>query len=145
MESLLAAANSSLRKLSQRRIGVSRFTHPVTSGRLSIAMWLAALLPALVITGCRETDDQPDDIVRSFLEAANSTHCRYLTAPKANLCRRPRVPEPRADRVVIEHVLVDGDRATVRASYDWTGLRRHSTFVLVRSDDDWLVARETPD
>ena len=108
-------------------------------------MWLAALLAMLVVTGCRETDDQPDEIVRAFLQAADFTTCRYLTAPQAKVCRRPHVPEPPADRVVIGRVVVDGDRATVRASYDWTGLRRHSTFVLVRSDDDWLVARETPD
>jgi hypothetical protein len=108
-------------------------------------MWLAAVLPALVIAGCGENRDRPDKIVRGYLQAPDHAACRYLTAPQARLCRRPRVPEPPADRVVIEHVRVHGNRATVGASYDWTGLRRHSTFVLVRRDDDWLVARETPD
>jgi hypothetical protein len=79
-------------------------------------MWLAALLPALVIAGCGENDDQPDKIVRGYLQAPDHAACRYLTAPQAKLCRRPRVPEPPADRVVIEHVRVDGNRATVRAS-----------------------------
>jgi hypothetical protein len=37
------------------------------------------------------------------------------------------------------------DRATVRVSYDWTGYRRHSTFALVGRDEEWLIARETPD
>jgi hypothetical protein len=46
---------------------------------------------------------------------------------------------------VIERVRLDGDQATIRASYEWAGYRRHSTFALVRSDNNWLIARETAD
>ena len=45
---------------------------------------------------------------------------------------------------MIERVRIVGDGATVRASYDWTGYRRHSTFTLIRREDDWLIGRETP-
>ena len=104
-------------------------------------MRLAALLLALALTGCGSKHDGPDKIVQNYLQATDSTSCQYLTAPQAKRCRRPHVPEPPAHRVVIERVSVDGNRATVRASYDWTGLRRHSTFALVRGDGDWLIAR----
>jgi hypothetical protein len=55
----------------------------------------------------------------------------------------PRVPEPPARAVVIEHVRVEGDQATIRASYESAGYRRHSTFALIRSDNNWLISRET--
>jgi len=31
----------------------------------------------------------------------------------------------------------------IRASYNWNGYRRHSTFALVRHDDEWRILRET--
>jgi len=46
---------------------------------------------------------------------------------------------------MIERVRIDGDRASVRGSYDWTGYRRHSAFALVRRDGNWLIAHETPE
>lgn len=108
-------------------------------------MRIPALLLALVVAGCGESDDPPDKVVRSYLLATAAEDCQYLTAPQAKLCLRPRIPEPPAERVVIERVRIHGDRATVRVSYDWTGYHRHSTFALVRRDDDWLITRETPD
>jgi hypothetical protein len=47
--------------------------------------------------------------------------------------------------VVIEDVRVHNDRATIHASYDWTGYRRHSIFALIHRDHHWLIAREAPD
>jgi hypothetical protein len=104
---------------------------------------IPTLLLALLVIGCAGNDDQPDKAVRGYLQSEDSAGCQYLTAPQAKLCRRPHVPDPRADRVVIERVRVTGDRATVRASYDWAGYHRHSTFALVRRDHDWLIAKET--
>jgi hypothetical protein len=108
-------------------------------------MRIPVLLLALFVTGCGNSDDRPDKVVQDYLHARDSASCRYLTAPRTEPCRLPHVPEPPADRVVIERVGFDGSRATVRASYDWTGIRRHSTFTLVRRDDDWLITGETPD
>jgi hypothetical protein len=112
----------------------------------AVTRWLAlpTLLLAVVVAGCGKSGDRPDDVVRDYLQARDSESCQYLTAPQAKLCRLPRGPEPPADGAVIERVRIVGDRATVRASYDWTGYRRHSTFTLIRREDDWLIGRETP-
>jgi hypothetical protein len=97
----------------------------------------------IVVAGCGASRDGPEEVVRDFLQSEAFRACNYMTPPQAKLCRRPRVPEPPADRVVMERVRIQGDRATIRASYNWTGYRRHSTFALVRGEDDWLIARET--
>jgi hypothetical protein len=52
------------------------------------------LLLPLVLTGCAESNDPPDKVVRNFLQAKDSAMCQYITAPQAKLCRRPRAPEP---------------------------------------------------
>jgi hypothetical protein len=106
-------------------------------------MRIPVFLLVFVVTGCGGNGDRPAEVVRSYLQATDMAACQYLTPPQAKLCRLPRVPEPPAEGVVIERVRVDGDRATIRASYDWTGYRRHSTFALVRRDDEWLIARVT--
>lgn len=103
------------------------------------------LLLLLFVVGCGESVHGPATVVTNYLSAEGPASCQYLTETKARDCRRPRVPEPPADAVVIERVRVDGDQATIRASYDWTGYRRHSTFVLVRRANDWLIAAETPE
>jgi hypothetical protein len=103
----------------------------------------AALPLALLLVGCGGKGDPPGKVVEDFLQADGSASCQYLTAAPATRCRLPRVPEPPAHAVAIERVRLDGDRATIRASYDWTGNRRHSTFVLVRRANDWLIAHET--
>jgi hypothetical protein len=106
-------------------------------------MRIQALLLALVVVGCAEKGDRPSEVVEDYLHARDRTSCQYLTAPQARRCRLPRVPEPPARAVVIERVRLDGDRATIRVSYEWSGYRRHSTFALVRRDNNWLIARET--
>jgi len=108
-------------------------------------MRLSILLVTLVAIGCGGNEDQPDNVVRRYLQSEDAAACRFLTAPQAKLCRLPRVPDPGADRVMIERVRIDGDRASVRGSYDWTGYRRHSAFALVRRDGNWLIAHETPE
>jgi len=108
-------------------------------------MRIPVLLLVVVVTGCGDQSDRPGEVVRDYLQADDAAACQYLTAAQAKSCRRPRVPEPPADRVVIEDVRVHKDRATIRASYDWTGYRRHSTFALIRRDDHWLIARVAPD
>jgi hypothetical protein len=104
-------------------------------------MRFPALLLVVAVTGCSGNGDRPSDVVRRFLEAEDSGACQYLTAPQAERCRRPAVTEPPAEAVVIERVRVDGDRASIRASYDWTGYRRRATFTLVRRDGDWLIVK----
>jgi hypothetical protein len=106
---------------------------------------IPTLLLALLVIGCAGNGDQPEKVVRGYLQSEGSVSCQYLTAPKAKLCRLPRVPDPQAHGVVIERVGIQGDRATVRASYDWAGYRSQSTFALVRSDHEWLIAQETPE
>jgi Putative lumazine-binding len=100
---------------------------------------VAALALVAAITGCGANNDRPSEVVHRFLVTEGRTACQYLTAPQAAECRLPRVPEPPAEAVVIERTRVEGDRATVRASYVWTGARRHQTFTLVRRDGDWLI------
>lgn len=108
-------------------------------------MRIPALLLVVVVAGCSAEGDRPGEIVRDYLQAKDVAACQYLTAGQAELCRsHPRIPEPRADRVVIHGVRIHNDHATIRASYVWTGYRRHSTFALVRRDDHWLIAREAP-
>jgi hypothetical protein len=121
--------------------GVAQATAPCK------AFWMriSALLLVVVVAGCAEQGDRPGEVVRDYLQARDASACQYLTAAQAKPCRRPRAPEPPADRVVIEGVRIHEDRATIRASYDWTGYRRHATFALVRRDDRWLIARESPD
>jgi hypothetical protein len=108
-------------------------------------MRLLTFVLVVVAAGCGDKADPPEEVVRSYLQAGGPAACQYLTAAQAKLCRRPRVPEPPADGIVIERVRVRGERATIGASYNWTAYRRHSTFALVRRDDDWLIAQETPD
>jgi hypothetical protein len=108
-------------------------------------MRILALLLLVVVAGCSEEADRPAAVVRDYLEARDSVSCRYLTATQAVRCRRPRAPEPPANGVVIDAVRIGDDEATIRASYEWAGYRRHSTFALVRRDDAWLIAREIPD
>jgi hypothetical protein len=103
------------------------------------------LLLALVVIGCGGNGDQPDKVVRGYLQSEESASCQYLTAPQEKLCRRPHAPDPRAGGIVIERIRIQGDRATIRASYAWGGYRRRSTFALVRRGDGWLIAKETPD
>ena len=104
-------------------------------------MRFPALLLVVAVTGCGGNGDRPSEVVRRFLEAEDSAACQYLIAPQAERCRRPGVLEPRAEAVVIESVREDGNRATIRASYDWTGYRRRTTFTLVRPDGDWLIVK----
>jgi Putative lumazine-binding len=101
----------------------------------------SALLLVAAVTGCGGNGDRPSEVVHRFLVAEDRAACQYLTAPQAKQCRRPGVPEPPAEAVVIQSVRVDGDRATIRASYDWTGYRRRTTFTLVRRDGDWLIVK----
>jgi Putative lumazine-binding len=100
-----------------------------------------ALVLVVAVTGCGGNGDRPSEVVRRFLKVEDSAACRYLTAPQAERCRRPAVPEPPAEAVVIESVRVDGDQAIIRASYDWTGYRRRTAFTLVRRDGDWLIVK----
>ena len=104
-------------------------------------MRFPALVLVAAVTGCGGNSDRPSEAVRRFLKAEDSAACQYLTAPQAERCRRPAVPEPRAEAVVIESVRVDEDRAIVRASYDWIGYRRRTAFTLVRRDGDWLIVK----
>jgi hypothetical protein len=113
--------------------------------KISAGMRIQALLLALVVVGCAEKGERPSEVVENYLHARDRASCQYLTAPQARLCRLPRVPEPPTRAVVIERVRVHGDQATIRASYEWAGYRRHSTFALIRSDNNWLIARETTD
>jgi hypothetical protein len=106
-------------------------------------MRLPALLLVVAVTGCGGNGDRPSEVVRRFLEAEDSAACQYLTAPQAERCRLPAVPEPPAEAVGIESVRIDGDRATIRASYEWTGYRRRTTFTLVRRDGDWLIVKRS--
>ena len=107
-------------------------------------MRIPALLLVVLVAGCGD-EGRPGEVVRDYLQANDAATCQYLTAAQVKLCRRQHVPEPPADRVVIEDVRLHMDQATIRASYDWTGYRRHSTFALIRRDDHWLIAREAPD
>jgi hypothetical protein len=113
---------------------------------VAVTRWfaLSALMLAVVVAGCGASGDRPDDLVRDYLQARVSTSCQYLTAPQAKLCRLLRVPDPPATAVVVDSMRIDGNRASIRASYDWTGYRRHSTFALIRREDGWLIVRETP-
>jgi hypothetical protein len=124
--------------------GSPLFGQHTTSLKGFLRMRTPALLLALLVVGCGGNGDRdpPGEVVEDYLRARGSASCQYLTASQAALCRRPRVAEPPAHAVVIERVHLNGDRAIIRASYDWTGYRRHSTFVLVRRADDWLIARE---
>jgi hypothetical protein len=106
-------------------------------------MRLPAAMLLVVVAGCGASRDRPEEVVRDYLASEDSAACRYLVPSQAKLCRRPHVPEPPANQIVIERVRTHGDRATIRASYDWTGYRRHSTFALVRREDDWLIVRVT--
>lgn len=108
-------------------------------------MRLPALLLVALVAGCGQEGDPPEKVVQFYLQADDAAACEHLTAAPDTLCQRPHVPEPGAAQVVIDGVYIDDDQATVRASYAWTGYRRHSTFTLVRRGDDWLIARETPD
>jgi hypothetical protein len=121
--------------------GVEQATAPCKASR----MRLPALLLVVVVAGCGEQGDRPGEVVRDYVQARDASACQYLAAAQAKPCRRPRAPEPPADRVVIEGVRIHEDRATIRASYDWTGYRRHATFTLVRREDRWFIARESPD
>ena len=104
-------------------------------------MRFPALVLVVAVTGCGGNGDRPSEVVRRFLKAEDSAACQYLTAPQAERCRRPAVPEPRAETVAIESARVDGDRAIIRASYDWTGYRRRTAFTLVRREGDWLIVK----
>jgi hypothetical protein len=109
-------------------------------------MRIPALLLVVALSGCgSEEGDRPGKVVRAYLQAKDAAACQHLTAAPRRLCRRPRVPETRAAGVVIEGVRIHEDRAAVRASYNWTGYRRHSTFALVRRNHHWLIACEAPD
>jgi hypothetical protein len=108
-------------------------------------IFAALALVFLLLVGCGGNSDPPAKVVEDFLQTRDSASCQYLTAPQRTRCRLPRVPEPPAHAVVIERVHLNGDRAIIRASYDWTGYRRHSTFVLVRRANDWFIAREAAD
>jgi hypothetical protein len=120
-----------------------RFTYAPEDSKIPVSVRIQAFLLALVVVGCAEKGDRPSEVVEDYLHARDRTSCQYLTAPQARFCRLPRVPEPPARAVVIERVRLDGDRATIRVSYEWAGYRRHSTFALVRRDNNWLIARET--
>jgi hypothetical protein len=79
---------------------------------------IPSFLFAVAVIGCGGGGDQPEKVVRDYLQSEGSASCDYLTAQQAKLCRLPRIPDSPSDEVVIEGIRVQGNEATIRASYN---------------------------